>query len=404
MKNLFQFTLYFLTAFVLFTSCNSPHKESGRVEAQSILDSLKTVYAPDTRVALWDVAINATSDTLIIQGEIDNQKAFDAIEKTFYDQFPNSEIKLTLLPENGQFIGALINNSVANLRSQPKHSAEIATQALLGTPIRVLKKQGEWYLVQTPNNYIAWVDDDGIVEINKKSLDNYKNQKKVVYNQLQGYSYEEPKVKSQTVSDLVMGCILAVISSKRKYYQVQYPDKRTAWVRKNEVIDYNEFLEKKPQESEIVKTAMKFMGLPYLWGGTSAKAVDCSGFTSTIYYMNGSILQRDASQQIRYGKVVSSKYESKNLLPGDLLFFGRPASDSLPEKVTHVAIYIGNSEFIHASGKVRINSMDKSRNNFIPEYGSRFVRAVRIIGVKPGDRIESISDNEFYRAIRNNSK
>jgi len=403
MKIPFQLILYFLTGFLILASCNPQPKESEHENVQLLLDSLKTIYAPDTRVALWDITIDASLDTFLITGEVDNQVAFKAIEKTITNRFPNSGVSLTLLPENEQFIGAVINNSVANLRSQPKHGAEIATQALLGTPIRLLKKQGEWYLVQTPNNYIAWVDDDGIVEANNKTLNNYSKQKKIVYNQLYGYSYQEPKVKSQTVSDLVSGCILAVISSKRKYYQVQYPDKRKAWVRKNEVIDYNEFLDKKPNKSEIVKTAMKFMGLPYLWGGTSAKAVDCSGFTSTVYYMNGSILQRDASQQTKYGKVVSSKYESKDLLPGDLLFFGRPASDSLPERVTHVAIYIGNTEFIHASGKVRINSMDRSRGNFIPEYESRFVRAVRIIGVKPGEGMESISKNKFYKAISNNS-
>lgn len=404
MKISFQLTFYFLTAFLLISSCNSPRKESGLVEAQSLLDSLKTVYAPDTRIALWNLTIEEISDSLFLKGEIDQNEAFDAIEKTFIDQFPSVEINIKLLPGNGQFIGAIINNSVANLRSHPKHAAEIATQALLGTPIRVLKKEGEWYLVQTPNKYIAWVDDDGIVEINKRELNNYKNQQKVVYNQLSGYSYTLPNLNSQTVSDLVLGCILPVIDKKRRFYQVQYPDKRKAWVRRSEVIDFNEFITKKPNEIEIVKTAMQFLGLPYLWGGTSAKAVDCSGFTSTVYYMNGSILQRDASQQTKYGTEITTAYQSKNLLPGDLLFFGRPVSDSLPEKVTHVAIYIGDTEFIHASGKVRINSINRNRKNYIPEYAARFVRALRIIDQRPNAAVENISKNEFYQSITNNSK
>jgi len=290
------------------------------------------------------------------------------------------------------------------LRSHPRHSAELATQALLGMPIRILKKEGEWYLVQTPNRYIAWVDDDGIVEINKQELGNYEKQKKVVFNEMAGFSYFEPNVHSQMVSDLVLGCILPVIDSKRKFYQVQYPDKRLAWVKKKEVVDLEEILNRPIDEKYLLATAKHFLGFPYLWGGTSAKAVDCSGFTSTIYAMNSIILQRDASQQTKYGKEITTDYNWKNLHPGDLLFFGRKASDSLPERVTHVAMYIGNTEFIHASGKVRINSMDSTKENFIPEYVPRFVRAIRIDGAIDGKGIERMADNDFYQEITATSK
>jgi cell wall-associated NlpC family hydrolase len=203
---------------------------------------------------------------------------------------------------------------------------------------------------------------------------------------------------------LVIGCILPVIKSKRKYYQVQYPDKRLAWVKKNEVLDITEVFDKPITKDELVATAKKFLGIPYLWGGTSSKAIDCSGFTSTVYYMNGTLLQRDASQQTKYGKEITTDYKWKQLQPGDLLFFGRKATDSLPERVTHVALYIGDSEFIHASGKVRINSMDSSRDNFISSYVPRFVRAVRIEGETGGAGIEQLSENDFYKEIISNKK
>jgi cell wall-associated NlpC family hydrolase len=54
-------------------------------------------------------------------------------------------------------------------------------------------------------------------------------------------------------------------------------------------------------EASLVATARTLMGAPYLWGGTSAKGMDCSGFTKTIYLMNGLILPRDASQQVHVG-------------------------------------------------------------------------------------------------------
>ena len=403
------FTKYFYVILLFLlaaTACNHQAKGTKQAAIQSTLDSLKSIYALDTRIALWDVTINWSSDTLSINGELDNKKAVTAMAEVIGQKCPEFEINIKLLPEGGneQLITGLINNSVANLRSNPRHSAEIATQALLGTPIRILKKQGEWYLVQTPNKYIAWIDDDGLVIINQKELKTYRQQHKIVYNNLSGFSYSEANVKSQTVSDLVLGCILPVLSSKRKFYQVQYPDKRLAWVRKSEVIDFEELSGRQINTADLVETAKEMLGFPYLWGGTSAKAIDCSGFTSTIYYMDGIVLQRDASQQTKYGKEITTVYKSKNLLPGDLLFFGRKATDSFRERVTHVAMYIGDTEFIHASGKVRINSIDSTRQNFIPEYVPRFVRAVRIKGEIDGNGIERMSNNVFYKEIIRSTK
>jgi len=398
----------FIALIVLITNgaCNTQRNKTTDTKINYLVDSLRSIYAPDKRVSLWNVSIVENSDKIRLIGEIDNERAYNDISDIIVKKHPNVETNIKLLPEKGdrQVVTGLINNSVANLRSNPSHSAEIATQALLGTPIRILKRENDWYLVQTPNKYIAWVDTPAVVRINQDELSDLKLSGKVVYNKQYGYSYSEPDDNSQTVSDLVIGCILPVTAANSGFYKVQYPDKRIAWVKKDEVVDAEEIFERKIDEKELVETAKKFVGFPYLWGGTSSKAVDCSGFTSMIYYMNGTVLQRDASQQTKYGKEITTDYEYRNLQPGDLLFFGRKASDSLSERVTHVAMYIGNTEFIHASGKVRINSIDSTRDNFIPEYVARFVRAVRVKGMKDGKGIEQLSENTFYKKIINNTE
>ena len=390
-----------LVVVLIIGVCNARPNDTSEADIRSLIDSFRSIYAPDKRVAFWSVSIAETSNKIKLIGELDSKEAYRHIHAVVAARFPNVDIDIKLLPESGtsQVVTGLINNSVANLRSNPRHSAELTTQALLGTPIKILKSENSWYLVQTPNKYIAWLDAPALVRINKEELKQHKEATKVVYSEQYGFSYSEPNENSQVVSDLVLGCILPASTVNAGFYQVHYPDKRIAWVKKDEVIDAEEFFSRPIDGSELVNTALRFLGLPYLWGGTSSKAVDCSGLTSVVYYMNGTVLQRDASQQTRWGEELTSNYEYKKLEPGDLLFFGRKASDSLEERVTHVAMYIGDTEFIHASGKVRVNSIDSTRDNFIPGYVPRFVRAVRVKGATRSKGAELISENDLYKEI-----
>ena len=96
--------------------------------------------------------------------------------------------------------------------------------------------------------------------------------------------------------------------------------------------------------------------------------------------MHGIVLPRDASQQDDVGILIDERKEFGALQPGDLLFFGRTATDTTQERVVHVGMWIDDMEFIHASGDVHISSFDP-QSSLYDEYNlNRYLRANRLIG------------------------
>ena len=138
----------------------------------------------------------------------------------------------------------------------------------------------------------------------------------------------------------------------------------------------------------ILATARRFFGVPYFWGGTSAKGMDCSGFTKTVFFLNGVLLPRDASQQVFVGEPVDTT-GGIDLRPGDLLFFGFRATAERKERVTHVGISLGGKRFIHASTDVRVNSLAPADTDYSQHREQMFLRARRIIGAGPARRREA---------------
>ena len=109
--------------------------------------------------------------------------------------------------------------------------------------------------------------------------------------------------------------------------------------------------------SELVKTARRFIGIPYRWGGTTAEnGFDCSGLTMVSYRLNGLNLPRVSRSQYQAGRWVAKS----KLRPGDLVFFATRGG----KRVTHVGMYAGNGEFIHAPRTGKNVRIEKLSNKF----------------------------------------
>ena len=367
--------------------------------AMRVIEEIKNQYAPDTREAIFTITTTESTNTITLSGETNIPEAKQELLNKLKKLNLNFTDEIHLLPEKdlGDKIYGVVNISVESIRSNPNDRAELATQALLGTPIKIFKKAPEYYLVQTPDNYIAWISESGIVRMAKSRFYDWMKSEKIIFTKEFGFSFSQPDILSQRVSDLVAGDLLSVIGEDNNFLKVRYPDNRIAYVEKSNCELFNSWLEKRnPAGEDIVSTAKLFMGIPYLWGGTSIKGMDCSGFTKTVYFLNGIVLSRDASQQVNTGILVDTKNGFENLRLGDLLFFGSQATDTTKERVTHVGIYIGDLRFIHDSGMVKINSLDKNAADFSEFRLTHFIRAKRILNSIDKNGISSIKKNKFY--------
>lgn len=382
MKN-FRLNIAIVSASILtLAGCQKDADTAKTSEVGQFYTTVKKEYAPDSRVAIFDVETTALNDSLVLKGMTNLPKALS----TFKDKLVANNIafidSVAILPAaelDGKTQG-IIALSAANLRSEPKHSAELVTQGTLGMPVTIYKKQGSWYLIQTPDKYIAWVDSGGVVAMDSSRYTSWIKSNKLIYTKTFGSSYAKRDVSGQVVSDLVAGNVLKLIGEQDDFYQVEFPDQRVAHIAKSEAMPYQDWLSSLSQTKQsLVATSKTLMGLPYLWGGTSPKGVDCSGFTKTVFFLNGLIIPRDASQQIHQGILVDQDKDFSKLQPGDLLFFGKKATDTSKERIVHVGMWIGNKEFIHSAGSVHISSVDKDAPNYDLYNINRYLRTKRLL-------------------------
>ncbi|MBM2846356.1 MAG: Cell wall-associated hydrolase [Bacteroidetes bacterium] len=386
-----------LVAFLSLAGCKS---DRGKAVTNSLIQEAKQKFAPDRRTVVFDVDGRLEGQRLILTGEVHDAtlkgQLMNYLRGTTKYEIVDS---VTVLPQTGlgEKTFGVVTVSVANMRSKPGHSAEMASQALLGTPLKVLKKQHGWYYVQTPDQYLGWLDD-GFELMDRTGYEAWSQCPKVIVTAEYGFTRQSPEIESQVVSDVVAGDLLGMVGESRGHYKVQYPDGREGFLPKDHAQPYRLWLAGVRETPEnVIRTARRFLGVPYLWGGTSAKGFDCSGFTKTVYFLNGVLLPRDASQQVMVGSIIDTGADMGNLNTGDLLFFGSKATPEQEARVTHVAIYLGRKKFIHSSGDVRINSFDPSDPDFSEYRLGTFLHARRIIGAGPKTGIRRLNELPFYR-------
>jgi len=209
--------------------------------------------------------------------------------------------------------------TVAPVRAENSDRAEIVTEILYGESADILEVNKNWTKIKMHyDGYEGWMDTKQIKPVTEEYLSNRK-----VTMITEDFS---------SVMTLEGKTLLSMGS------EVEFP--AVASRRSHDV------------RESIALTAKEFLNIPYLWGGKSFFAVDCSGFVQLVFKIHNIKMPRDTYQQAEVGEALSFVEESQ---PGDLAFF-----ENSEGKIIHVGIMLDNQKIIHASGKVRIDTLDSS--------------------------------------------
>jgi gamma-D-glutamyl-L-lysine dipeptidyl-peptidase len=230
---------------------------------------------------------------------------------------------------------AMIIVPAAPVRRKARHQSEMTNQLLFGETVKVIKQKGSlWAKVRsTHDDYEGWITSNLLKEINaaevKRSCDY------VAADLLNTIRLHEQ------VMQLPIGSSLpGFAAGQGSIHDLLYLFSGKYIHRK----------ELKPGADLVKQLTHAWLNAPYLWGGRTIFGVDCSGFVQVNFKMMGIDLPRDAWQQAQGGSAVK---KLKEAVCGDLAFFDDK------EEIVHVGILLGEDKIIHASGKVRIDTIDK---------------------------------------------
>ncbi|MDE5966651.1 MAG: C40 family peptidase [Lachnospiraceae bacterium] len=263
----------------------------------------------------------------------------------------------------------LIWKPVVQIRQKPSVDSMVTDEIFYGMEVTVHKAlYNGWLKICTYYGYEGYIRQDDIVctEVGRERRELVRS----------GFAdvYVSPDVKAGVMLTLVRGSIVTIlIRESNGYTEVQLLDGRIGYIKTSQLAPYEEHLlikNEKQLRRQLVDNAMAYLGTPYRYGGKTPVGIDCSGLTFMAYFLSGVIIYRDSKMEPEYPV---HEIEKRNLLPGDLIYF--PG---------HVALYLGEQRFIHATDKlgiekVAVQSMNPEDEEYrkdlaegVLQYGSIF--------------------------------